>query len=133
MHRVGLLLLCLLLAACGRQELAVCGGCPGPGYVLRGLPGEPAHAVVTVCVSGTPCTTHRERDPLVTDYLQYLTLPVGADWAAYDGRPLRVTVRTPQGRWQGSGVVRYRPSDGSTCACAHLTADVRLAAVSRRG
>jgi hypothetical protein len=133
MHRAGLLLLCLLLAACGRQELAVCGGCPGPGYVLRGLPDGLAHAEVTLCLSGTPCTSTREQGRIVTGDLRYLALPTGADWADYDGRTLRVSLRTSSAGWRGTGSLSYRPSSGGTCDCAYLTAVVPLTAVSRRG
>jgi hypothetical protein len=132
MRRAGLLLLSLVLAACAGHDVTVCGGCPGPGYVLRGVPDGLAHAVVTVCVAGAPCATVHEREGLRTDYLQYLTLPAGARWEEYDGRSLRVTVRTPHARWQGTGRLRYRASDG-TCDCGALTAEVPLTVVSRPG
>ena len=116
----------LLLTACGGHEVVVCGPCAGPGYVLTGLPDRVHHVRVTVCLSGQACRTGTVREPLHLDGLQYLALPSGASWEDYDGRSLRVTVRSRHGRWHGAGTLDYRAPDGSPCDCGSLAADVPL-------
>jgi hypothetical protein len=116
----------LLLTACGGHEVVVCGPCAGPGYVLTGLPSGLHQLRVMVCLPGQACRTTALREPLYLDDQQYLALPSGARWEAYDGRSLEVTVRSGPARWQGTGTLDYRAGDGSPCDCGSLLAEVPL-------
>lgn len=123
-----------LLTACGATTgPASCSPCAGPGYVMTGVPDRLRHAVVTVCVASRPCTTSRARGPLSTWGQQYVALPSGTTWQDVDGAPVRLSVRSREGRWRGTGPFVYTPDDSSTCACPRLVAEVAMTPVSPPG
>ena len=116
----------LLLTACGGHEVVLCGPCPGPGYVLTGLPSRLHHVRVTVCLPGQACQTVALREPLHLDGQQYLALPSGARWEEYDGRSLSVAVRSGAAQWEGTGTLDHGAPNGSPCDCGSLVAEVPL-------
>src|SRR5690242_10767087 len=116
----------LALTACGGHEVVQCGPCPGPGYVLRGVPSHLVKPRVTSCVSGETCRTGRPSGTGLDRGLQYLPLASGARWADYDGRTVVVTLRSGTDRWRGTGTLHHEASDGSPCDCGGLTAEVAL-------
>ena len=124
----------LLTAACGTSnETFVCGACPGSSFAMNGLPELHGPTVIRACVAGSPCQSTQVPDPRHLQGLQYVALPTGQQWAAYDGTAVQVSLRTSQGRWQGAGTFDYTPADGSPCDCGGLVASVSMQPTSPRG
>lgn len=120
----------LVLTACGGHEVVQCGACPGPGYVLSGVPSHLRQPRLTSCVNGEPCRTVRSSETVSALSLQYLPLASDAGWADYDGRTVVVTLRDGTDRWQGTGTLHHEAPGGSPCACGGLSAEVALTPVT---
>jgi hypothetical protein len=134
MHRLEVLLVTLLLAACAARTGAVqCGTCAGPGYVVTGGPDVDGHRWVTECVAGLTCVTHEERGDPVHLGQRTFDLPAAMRWEDIDGVGLTVRIRTPGAAWSGHGTLHYRPGGGNVCDCPTLSATVALVDVTPSG